>query len=116
MMFSRAHTALGSFSMGCLLSNTHSLLVLLPWLVFSSSQDNIRDITDSLIGECLEKKAVTNLAAQVPEEKIINLVNDLFGAGTFPHWLLHYCRFSQAPCVIALSEPPLSNTRQPVRV
>ncbi|XP_061303304.1 cytochrome P450 1A5-like [Pezoporus flaviventris] len=58
-------------------------------------KDYIRDITDSLIEECLEKKAVTNLAAQVPEKKIVNLVNDLFGAGfdtvtTALSWSLMY--------------------------
>ncbi|KAM9515453.1 cytochrome P450 1A5-like [Guaruba guarouba] len=58
-------------------------------------KNNIRDITDSLIDECLEKKAVTNLATQVPEHKIVNLVNDLFGAGfdtvtTALSWSLMY--------------------------
>ncbi|XP_012983651.2 cytochrome P450 1A5-like [Melopsittacus undulatus] len=58
-------------------------------------KDYIRDITDSLIEECLEKRVVTNLAAQVPEENIVNLVNDLFGAGfdtvtTALSWSLMY--------------------------
>ncbi|NXK85138.1 CP1A5 protein, partial [Amazona guildingii] len=58
-------------------------------------KNNIRDMTDSLIEECLEKKAVTNLATQVPEETVVNLVSDLFGAGfdtvtTVLSWSLMY--------------------------
>lgn len=30
----------------------------------------------------MEKKAEANGATQIPNEKIINLVNDIFGAGT----------------------------------
>ncbi|NWS61637.1 CP1A5 protein, partial [Chunga burmeisteri] len=41
----------------------------------------IRDVTDSLIEQCLEKKVGENTATQIPKEKIVNLVNDLFGAG-----------------------------------
>ncbi|NXC22446.1 CP1A5 protein, partial [Corythaeola cristata] len=44
-------------------------------------KNNIRDITDSLIEECMEKKVEGNSARQIPKEKIVNLVNDLFGAG-----------------------------------
>ncbi|NWQ59641.1 CP1A5 protein, partial [Neopipo cinnamomea] len=44
-------------------------------------KNNIRDITDSLIEQCLEKKVETNTAMQIPKEKIVNLVNDIFGAG-----------------------------------
>ncbi|NXW04433.1 CP1A5 protein, partial [Fregetta grallaria] len=44
-------------------------------------KNNIRDITDSLIEQCLEKKVEANTATQIPKEKIVNLVNDLFGAG-----------------------------------
>ncbi|XP_051626362.1 cytochrome P450 1A5-like [Manacus candei] len=44
-------------------------------------ENNIRDITDSLIEQCLEKKVETNTATQIPKEKIVNLVNDIFGAG-----------------------------------
>ncbi|KAK4820778.1 hypothetical protein QYF61_006118 [Mycteria americana] len=44
-------------------------------------KNNIRDITDSLIQQCLEKKVESNTATQIPKEKIVNLVNDLFGAG-----------------------------------
>nr|XP_038041132.1 cytochrome P450 1A5-like [Anas platyrhynchos] len=43
-------------------------------------KDNIRDITDSLIEQCLDKKEAST-AARIPNEKIVNLVNDLFGAG-----------------------------------
>ncbi|NWW76247.1 CP1A5 protein, partial [Climacteris rufus] len=44
-------------------------------------KNNIRDITDALIEQCQEKKVETNTATQIPKEKIVNLVNDLFGAG-----------------------------------
>uniref|UniRef100_A0A8D0ERK7 Cytochrome P450 1A n=1 Tax=Strix occidentalis caurina TaxID=311401 RepID=A0A8D0ERK7_STROC len=44
-------------------------------------ENNIRDITDSLIEQCLDKKVEANTATQIPKEKIVNLVNDLFGAG-----------------------------------
>ncbi|NWS48524.1 CP1A5 protein, partial [Probosciger aterrimus] len=58
-------------------------------------KNNIRDITDSLIEQCLEKKAEANLATQVPKQKVLNLVNDLFGAGfgtvtTALSWSLMY--------------------------
>ncbi|NXN89533.1 CP1A5 protein, partial [Bombycilla garrulus] len=58
-------------------------------------ENNIRDITDSLIEQCLDKKLGTNMAMQIPKEKIINLVNDLFGAGldtitTALSWSLMY--------------------------
>ncbi|KAM9637463.1 cytochrome P450 1A5-like isoform 1-T1 [Morphnus guianensis] len=44
-------------------------------------KNNIRDITDSLIEQCLEKKVEANTATQIPKEKVVNPVNDLFGAG-----------------------------------
>ncbi|NXV51579.1 CP1A5 protein, partial [Uria aalge] len=44
-------------------------------------KNNIRDITDSLIEQCMEKKVEANGATHIPKEKIVNLVNDLFGAG-----------------------------------
>ncbi|XP_027553830.1 cytochrome P450 1A5-like [Neopelma chrysocephalum] len=58
-------------------------------------ENNIRDITDSLIEQCLEKKVETNTATQIPKEKIVNLVNDIFGAGfdtvtTALTWSLSY--------------------------
>ncbi|NXU44735.1 CP1A5 protein, partial [Drymodes brunneopygia] len=58
-------------------------------------ENNIRDITDSLIEQCLEKKMETKTATQIPKEKIVNLVNDLFGAGfdtvtTALSWSLMY--------------------------
>ncbi|XP_010144388.1 PREDICTED: cytochrome P450 1A5-like [Buceros rhinoceros silvestris] len=54
-------------------------------------KNNIRDITDSLIEQCTEEKAVT----QIPKEKTVNLVNDIFGAGfdtvtTALSWSLMY--------------------------
>ncbi|NXA70363.1 CP1A5 protein, partial [Mohoua ochrocephala] len=58
-------------------------------------ENNIRDITDSLIEQCLDKKVERNMAMQIPKEKIVNLVNDLFGAGfdtvtTAMSWSLMY--------------------------
>ncbi|NWU90548.1 CP1A5 protein, partial [Upupa epops] len=47
----------------------------------SYDKNNIRDITDSLIEQCLEKNMETNNATRIPKEKIVNLVNDIFGAG-----------------------------------
>ncbi|NXE92328.1 CP1A5 protein, partial [Menura novaehollandiae] len=59
------------------------------------NENNIRDITDSLIEQCMEKKVEANTATQIPKEKIVNLVNDLFGAGfdtvtTALSWSLMY--------------------------
>lgn len=45
-------------------------------------QDNIRDITDSLIDHCEDRKLDENSNVQVSDEKIVGIVNDLFGAGT----------------------------------
>ncbi|NXY55900.1 CP1A5 protein, partial [Callaeas wilsoni] len=58
-------------------------------------ENNIRDITDSLIEQCLDKKLETSMATQIPKDKIVNLVNDLFGAGfetvtTALSWSLMY--------------------------
>ncbi|KFV48862.1 Cytochrome P450 1A5, partial [Tyto alba] len=58
-------------------------------------ENNIRDITDSLIEQCLHKKVEANTATKVPKEKIVNLVVDLFGAGfdtvtTALSWSLMY--------------------------
>lgn len=44
-------------------------------------KDNIRDITDSLIGHCQDKKVDENANIQISDEKIVGIVNDLFGAG-----------------------------------
>ncbi|XP_069722814.1 cytochrome P450 1A5-like [Phaenicophaeus curvirostris] len=44
-------------------------------------KNNIQDITDSLIEQCMDKKVEATTATQIPKEKIVNLVNDLFGAG-----------------------------------
>ena len=44
-------------------------------------QDNIRDITDSLIDHCEDRKLDENANIQVSDEKIVGIVNDLFGAG-----------------------------------
>ncbi|XP_054858581.1 cytochrome P450 1A5-like [Eublepharis macularius] len=43
------------------------------------SKDNIRDITDSLIKFSQEEEK--NMKIQLPTRKIVNLVNDIFGAG-----------------------------------
>ncbi|XP_067390747.1 cytochrome P450 1A5-like isoform X2 [Emydura macquarii macquarii] len=61
----------------------------------SFEKDNIRDITDSLIEQSQENKMEANANIQLPKEKIVNLVNDLFGAGfdtvtTALSWSLMY--------------------------
>uniref|UniRef100_A0A8C8SRB2 Cytochrome P450 1A n=1 Tax=Pelusios castaneus TaxID=367368 RepID=A0A8C8SRB2_9SAUR len=61
----------------------------------SFEKDNIRDITDSLIEQSQENKVEANAHIQLPKEKIVNLVNDLFGAGfdtvtTALSWSLMY--------------------------
>uniref|UniRef100_A0A8C2F4J6 Cytochrome P450 1A n=1 Tax=Cyprinus carpio TaxID=7962 RepID=A0A8C2F4J6_CYPCA len=45
------------------------------------NKDNIRDITDSLINHCEDRKLDENSNVQVSDEKIVGIVNDLFGAG-----------------------------------
>uniref|UniRef100_A0A8C5QIV4 Cytochrome P450 1A n=1 Tax=Leptobrachium leishanense TaxID=445787 RepID=A0A8C5QIV4_9ANUR len=54
-----------------------------------------RDITDSLIQHSQEKKANDNAGVQLSDQKIVNIVNDLFGAGfdtitTALSWSLMY--------------------------
>ncbi|XP_005994149.1 cytochrome P450 1A1 [Latimeria chalumnae] len=44
-------------------------------------KDNIRDITDSLINHCQDKKMDENANIHMSDEKIVTIVNDLFGAG-----------------------------------
>ncbi|MBN3289571.1 CP1A1 protein, partial [Polypterus senegalus] len=44
-------------------------------------KNNIRDITDSLIEHCQDKKVDENSNIQISDDKIISIVNDLFGAG-----------------------------------
>lgn len=44
-------------------------------------KDNIRDITDSLIVHCEDRKLDENSNVQMSDEKIVGIVNDLFGAG-----------------------------------
>lgn len=44
-------------------------------------KNNIRDITDSLIGHCQDKKVDENANTQISDEKVVGIVNDLFGAG-----------------------------------
>lgn len=50
-------------------------------IVLNFFQDNIRDITDSLIDHCEDRKLDENSNVQVSDEKIVGIVNDLFGAG-----------------------------------
>nr|ADV36120.1 cytochrome P4501A [Pseudopleuronectes americanus] len=45
------------------------------------NKDNIRDITDSLIDHCEDRKLDENSNVQMSDEKIVGIVNDLFGAG-----------------------------------
>lgn len=47
----------------------------------SFDKNNIRDITDSLIEHCEDRKLDENSNVQVSDEKIVGIVNDLFGAG-----------------------------------
>lgn len=42
---------------------------------------HIRDVTDSLIEHCQDRKLDENANLQLPDEKIISVVMDLFGAG-----------------------------------
>ncbi|NXA08785.1 CP1A4 protein, partial [Sapayoa aenigma] len=61
----------------------------------SFDKENIRDITDSLIEHCQEKNVGEDTHVQLSNEKIINIVNDLFGAGfdtvtTALSWSLMY--------------------------
>ncbi|XP_032655694.1 cytochrome P450 1A1 isoform X1 [Chelonoidis abingdonii] len=61
----------------------------------SFDKDNIRDITDSLIQHCQEKKVDESANIQLSDQKIVNIVNDLFGAGfdtvtTALSWSLMY--------------------------
>ncbi|CAL8243278.1 unnamed protein product [Lota lota] len=44
-------------------------------------KNNIRDITDSLIDHCEDRKLDENSNLQMSDEKIVGIVNDLFGAG-----------------------------------
>lgn len=58
-------------------------------------KDNIRDITDSLIDHCEDRKLDENANIQMSDEKIVGIVNDLFGAGfdtisTALSWSLMY--------------------------
>uniref|UniRef100_A0A8C9UFS9 Cytochrome P450 1A n=1 Tax=Serinus canaria TaxID=9135 RepID=A0A8C9UFS9_SERCA len=58
-------------------------------------KEHIRDITDSLIGHCQENSAGEDARVQLSDEKIIHIVNDLFGAGfdtvaTALSWSLMY--------------------------
>ncbi|MEE6517403.1 hypothetical protein FKM82_027583 [Ascaphus truei] len=55
----------------------------------------VRDITDSLIQHTQEKKVDENANAELSDKKIVNIVNDLFGAGfdtvtTALSWSLMY--------------------------
>ena len=56
----------------------HGRLLLTGSILF---QNNIRDITDSLIDHCEDRKLDENSNVQVSDEKIVGIVNDLFGAG-----------------------------------
>ncbi|XP_061670707.1 cytochrome P450 1A1 [Syngnathoides biaculeatus] len=45
------------------------------------NKDNIRDITDSLIDHCEDRKLDENSNVQLSDGKVVGIVNDLFGAG-----------------------------------
>lgn len=58
-------------------------------------KNNIRDITDSLIDHCEDRKLDENSNIQVSDDKIVGIVNDLFGAGfdtvsTYLSWSVMY--------------------------
>ena len=61
----------------------------LPYLWAFPTQGHIRDITDSLIEHCQDKRLDENANIQLSDEKIINVVIDLFGAGI--PWLSAAC-------------------------
>ncbi|XP_042300399.1 cytochrome P450 1A5-like [Sceloporus undulatus] len=63
------------------------------------SKDHIRDITDSLIAQSQEKKLVEKNNIQPPEKEILNLVNDLLGAGKPPSFQSWGKRFVVCCCV-----------------
>lgn len=50
---------------------------VVPKLV--SSQNNIQDITGALLKHC--KKGSRANGGRIPHEKIVSLINDIFGAG-----------------------------------
>ncbi|KAJ8252226.1 hypothetical protein COCON_G00215380 [Conger conger] len=61
----------------------------------SYDKNNICDITHSLIDHCEDRKLDENSNTQVSDEKIVGIVNDLFGAGfdtvsTFLSWAVMY--------------------------
>ncbi|XP_053259743.1 cytochrome P450 1A5 [Podarcis raffonei] len=61
----------------------------------SFDKENIRDITDSLINHCEDKKLDENANILLSDQKIVNIVSDLFGAGfdtvtTALSWSLMY--------------------------
>lgn len=45
------------------------------------NKDKIRDITDSLINHCEDRKLDENCNLEMSDEKVVGIVNDLFGAG-----------------------------------
>lgn len=54
------------------------------------SQGHIRDITDSLIEHCQDRRLDENANVQLSDDKVITIVLDLFGAGTStPEY--HFC-------------------------
>jgi cytochrome P450 len=67
-------------------------------LVSFVSQGHIRDITDSLIEHCQDRKLDENANVQLSDDKVITIVLDLFGAGTCT-LVYHFC--AQVPLVAA---------------
>lgn len=66
-------------------------------------QDNIRDITDSLIDHCEDRKLDENSNVQVSDGKVVGIVNDLFGAG----WLELFLSFYFSHVSKQLCIPPI---------
>lgn len=64
------------------MNESQTWILSLTEIWFCLLQDNIRDITDSLIDHCEERKLDENSNIQLSDEKIVGIVNDLFGAGS----------------------------------
>ncbi|KAK7913526.1 hypothetical protein WMY93_013737 [Mugilogobius chulae] len=60
---------------------THFIKKIVSYHYATYDKDNIRDITDSLIDHCEDRKLDENSNIQMSDDKIVSIVNDLFGAG-----------------------------------
>lgn len=62
----------------------------MPHLVLLCPQGHIRDITDSLIERCQDKRLDENANVQLSDDKVISIIFDLFGAGMCS-LVYHFC-------------------------